>query len=170
MFHRGWKQADATVIVARHFVSTATDVAGLDSKSELVIEVHPADGEQPVEVTSHAMDPSVGGLAGIRTNGVACRAIVLAIIPLPGQKTSAGEDATGLVLSVTINGQAPFQAQTGMYVPAAALDRLAPGDELDGKALPGKNDAVAIDWNTYLGAGTWSADQPYMSDPGVVSN
>jgi hypothetical protein len=290
MFHRGWKQADATVIVARHFVSTANDLAGLDSKSELVVEVHPADGdafraeakisylgfnmkqrrmtppevgetirveydakshdvkvlldethdrkairnekdaafqtaldapvgtaapmradvakalaraglgglldgatvgiggqidtviqvppkvfvqsdgEEPVEVTSHAMDPSVGGLAGIRTNGVACRATVMAIIPLPGQKTSVGEDATGLVLSVTINGQAPFQAQTGMYVPAAALDRLAPGDELDGKALPGKNDAVAIDWNAYLGAGTWSADQPYMSDPGVVSN
>ena len=45
MFRRGWKKADATVIVARHFVSTGSDVAGLDSKSELVVEVHPADGE-----------------------------------------------------------------------------------------------------------------------------
>jgi hypothetical protein len=116
------------------------------------------------------MHPSVGSVAGILANGVVCRATVLAIIPLPGQKTSAGEDATGLVLSVTIAGQAPFRARTSMYVPAAALDRLAPGDELDGKALPGTNDAVVINWNTYLGAGTWSADQPYISDPGVVSN
>jgi hypothetical protein len=128
-----------------------------------------SDGEAPVEVTSHAMDPTVGGLAGILTNGVPCRATVLAVIPLAGQKTSAGEDATGLVLSVTIADQAPFQAQTGMYVPSAALDRLAAGDELDGKALAGKNDAVAIDWNAYLGGGTWAADQSYISDSGVVS-
>jgi hypothetical protein len=45
MFGRGWKEADATVIVARNFVSTAADIAGLDSKSELVIEVHPEGGE-----------------------------------------------------------------------------------------------------------------------------
>jgi hypothetical protein len=239
MFRRGWQQADATVIVARHFVSTAGDLAGLDSKSELVIEVHPADGdafraetkisylgfnleqrrmsppevgetirveydskrhdvkvlldethnrktirdekaktfraaldapvgtvdrvieaaprifvqsdgEEPVEVTSHPMDPAVGGAAGIRANGVPCRATVLAVIPLTGQKTSAGEDATGLVLSVTIDGQAPFQAQTGMYVPPAAMPRLAAGVELVGKAIAGNNDAVVVDWNAFM--------------------
>jgi hypothetical protein len=270
MFHRGWKQADATVIVARNFVSTAADIAGRDSKSELVIEVHPdgdqpfraevklsylgfnlkqrrmsppevgdiirveydakshdvnvlldethdrkaiaknkddafqaalqapvgtaapmnddvakaleraglgdllsgatvssgrpgeividtapqvlvqSDGQEPVAVTSHAMDPSVGGAAGILANGVPCHATVLAVIPLPGQKTSMGEDATGLVMSVTIPGEAPFQAQTGAYVPPAALARLTPGSELVGKALPGNNDAVAIDWNAFL--------------------
>jgi hypothetical protein len=270
MFRRGWQQADATVIVARHFVSTAGDMAGLDSKSELVIEVHPADGdafraetkisylgfnleqrrmsppevgetirveydskrhdvkvlldethnrktirdekakafraaldapvgtaapmesgvaralaraglgdlldgatigpggrvdrvieaaprifvqsdgEEPVEVTSHPMDPAVGGAAGIRANGVPCRATVLAVIPLTGQKTSAGEDATGLVLSVTIDGQAPFQAQTGMYVPPAAMPRLAAGVELVGKAIVGHNDAVVVDWNAFM--------------------
>jgi hypothetical protein len=67
-----------------------------------------------------------------------------------GQKTSTGEDATGLVLSVTIPGLDPYQAQVGMYVPPAALALLAPGIELPGKALTGNNDAVAIDWTAFL--------------------
>jgi len=270
MFHKGWRAADATVIVARNFVSTAADLAGKDSKSELVIEVHPeddepfraevklsylgfnlkqrrmsppevgdvirveydvkshdvkvlldethdrkalakskddafkaaleapvgsappmnddvaralrgaglgnlldgatvssgrpgeivietppqvfvqSDGDAPVAVTSHAMDPSVGGIAGILANGVPCSATVLAVVPLPGQKTSMGEDATGLVMSVTVAGQPPFQAQTGTYVPPAALARLTPGAELVGTTLPGVRDAVAIDWNAFL--------------------
>lgn len=122
---------------------------------EYVIESAPqvfvqSDGEEPGAVTSHAMDPSVGGAAGIFANGVACRATLLAVVPLPGQKTSTGEDATGLVMSVTIPGQAPYQAQTGAYVPPAALARLTPGAELIGKAMPGVTDAVAIDWNAFL--------------------
>lgn len=270
MFHKSWKQADATVIVARNFVSTAADLAGKDSKSELVLEVHPendppfraevklsylgvnltqrrmtapevgdilrveydpkshdvkvlldeahdrkavaqrrddafqsaldapvgsappvagnvaealqkaglgdllsgatvstgrageiniesapqvyvqSDGQEPVAVTSHALDPSLGGVAGIMANGVPCRATLLAVVPLPGQRTALGEDATGLVMSVTIPGQAPFQAQTGVYVPPAALARLQPGAQLVGKALPGTTDAVVIDWNAFL--------------------
>jgi hypothetical protein len=125
-----------------------------DSDVGAVIETDPtvfvlSDGEL-VEVTSHAIDPSIGGAAGIRANGVPCRAIVLAIIPLTGQRTSAGEDATGLVLSVTVDGQDAFQAQTGMFVPPAAMPRLAPGVELVGKAIVGHNDAVVIDWNAFM--------------------
>jgi hypothetical protein len=270
MFRRGWREADATVIVARNFVSTAADIAGLDSRSELVIEVHPengepfraeakisylginlkqrrmtppevgdtirveydpkshdvkvlfdeahdrkarekekdssfkavldapvgsaapinddvaralqraglgdmldgatisagghvdrviqtapqvfvqSDGEEPVEVTSHAMDPSLGGAAGILANGVPCRATLLAVIPLPGQKTSTGQDATGLVMSVTIGGGLPYQAQCGAYVPPAALAKLSPGAELQGTAIVGNNDAVVIDWDAFL--------------------
>ncbi|MGZ4671700.1 MAG: hypothetical protein ACXVLX_16030 [Ilumatobacteraceae bacterium] len=270
MFRRGWKQADATVIVARNFVSTADGLAGMDSKSELVIEVHPSDGEafrseakisylgvnlkqrrmsppevgetirveydpkshdvkvlldethdrkmiakqkddafrsaldapigsaapmradvaaaldraglgdllhgattstgshgeiviesapqvlvqsdgeEPVTVTSHPLDPSFGGAAGIMANGVPCTAVVLAVVPLPGQKTSMGEDATGLVMLVTVPGFDPYQAQTGTYVPPAALALLAPGVELTGKAIVGTNDAVAIDWAAFM--------------------
>jgi hypothetical protein len=122
---------------------------------EIVIETAPqvfvqSDGEAPVAVTAHAMDPSVGGAAGILANGVPCRATVLAVVPLPGQKTSLGEDATGLVMSVRIPGHAPFQAQTGAYVPPAALARLTAGSEVVGTALPGVNDAVVIDWNAFL--------------------
>jgi hypothetical protein len=273
MFRRGWKEADATVIVARNFVSTAAGQAGMDSSSDLVVEVHPSDGEsfraetkisylglnmkqrrmsppgvgdtirveydpkshdvkvlfdethdrklidkqkddafhaaleapvgsapplnpdvsaalqraglgdlldgatvtgghidaviqsapqvlvqsdgeEPVAVSSHALDPSVGGAAGILANGVPCTAVVLAVIPLPGQKTSMGEDATGMVMSVSIPGFDAYQAQAGMYVPPAALARLAPGVELTGKAIRGTNDAVAIDWNAFLSAQT----------------
>ncbi|MGZ4805467.1 MAG: hypothetical protein ACXV5U_03715 [Ilumatobacteraceae bacterium] len=270
MFRRGWKQADATVIVARNFVSTADGLAGMDSKSELVIEVHPSDGEafrseakisylgvnlkqrrmsppevgetirveydpkshdvkvlldethdrkmiakqkddafrsaldapigsaapmradvaaaldraglgdllhgattstgshgeiviesapqvlvqsdgeEPVTVTSHPLDPSFGGAADIMANGVPCTAVVLAVVPLPGQKTSMGEDATGLVMLVTVPGFDPYQAQTGTYVPPAALALLAPGVELTGKAIVGTNDAVAIDWAAFM--------------------
>lgn len=109
-----------------------------------------SDGEEPVALPTHAVDPSVGGAVGILANGVACRATVLAVIPLPGQKVSTGEDATGLVMLVSVAGQAPYQAQTGAYVPPAALAILAPGDELEGKTMPGINDAVAIDWNAFL--------------------
>jgi hypothetical protein len=270
MFRRGWKEADATVIVARNYVSTADGLAGKDSSSDLVVEVRPtdgepfraeakisylginleqrrmtppavgdtirveydakshdvkvlldethdrrlieqhkndsfqaaldapigsappldggvaealqraglgsllegatvtrgehgetvvqsapevlvqSDGEQPVAVRSHALDPAVGGAAGILASGVPCTAVVLAVIPLPGQKTSMGEDATGMVMSVTIPGFDPFQAQAGMYVPPAALSRLAAGSLLTGKAMPGMHDAVAIDWNAFL--------------------
>lgn len=55
-----------------------------------------SEGEQPVAVPLHAMDPSVGGAAGI-----------LATV-------------------------------------------LTPGIELDGKAIFGNNDAVAIDWNAFI--------------------
>jgi hypothetical protein len=241
MFGKGWKQADAIVIAARNFVSTADGIAGQDSKSELVLEVHPDDGEAfraetkisylgfnmkerrmtppvvgetlrveynpkhqvkvlldeahdrkaiekqraddfqaaldapigvaavgdsaaagpsqilvqsgdeaPVAVPLHAMDPALGGAAGILANGVPCRATVLAVVPLAGQKTSTGEDATGLVLSVVVSGQSPYQAQSGMYVPPAALSLLTPGVELVGKAVVGNNDAVAIDWNAFI--------------------
>ena len=270
MFGRGWKQANATVIVARNFVSTGSATAGVDSHSELVIEVHPekgepfraeakisylglnmkqrkmtppavgdtilveydpkshdvkvlydethdrkaqakekdaafqaalnapigsaapmnpdvvralqsaglgdmldgatvgedgtintvittepqvfvqSDGEDPVPLRTQPMDPSIGGAAGIMATGLPCRATVLAVIPLPGQKTSTGEDATALVMSVTIAGQAPFQAQTGLHVPPAALAMLAPGAEVEGKVLADNNNAVAIDWNAFL--------------------
>jgi hypothetical protein len=270
MFRRGWKEAGATVIVARNYVSTGAGNAGLDSKSELVIEVHPesgepfraeakisylglnleqrrmsppevgdtirveydpkshdvkvlfdeahdrkalakekdnsfqaaldapvgsaapinddvakalqraglgdlldgatisadghvdrviqmapqvfvqSDSEEPVEVTSHPMERLIGGAAGIMANGVPCQATLLALIPLPGQKTSTGQDATGLVMLVTIGGGLPFQAQCGAYVPPAALAKLAPGAQLEGKALVGNNDAVAIDWDAFL--------------------
>lgn len=246
MFKRGWKQADATVVVARNYVATADNLAGHDSHSDLVVEVHPSDepafraetsihylgfklherrmtpptvGETirveyrpknhevkvlldethdrraikhaeddefqaalaapvgasapaaatsvisdpppilvqsdgdaaPVEVATHALDPSFGGAAGILARGAPCRATLLAVVPMPGRKTSTGEDATGLVLAVTAESGEMFQAQIGMYVPPAALARLAPGADLPGRTLPSEhNDAVAIDWNAFL--------------------
>jgi hypothetical protein len=270
MFRRAWKEADATVIVARNFVSTAADIAGMDSSSDLVVEVHPdgddafraeakisylglnleqrkmrppdvgdtirveynpkthevkvlydpehdrkalakdkndafqaalhlpvgsaapmrddvaralqnaglgdllkgatigengeidnviemppqifvqSDGEAPEPLATSPLDPAIGGAAGILAKGVPCRVTLLGTFPLPGQKTSTGEDATGLVMSVTIDGQPPYQAQTGAYVPPEALARLAPGTALVGKAMPGNTGAVAIDWNAFL--------------------
>lgn len=46
MFRKAWKEADAMVIVAHHFVSTAEGEAGVDSRSDLVVEVHPV-GDAP---------------------------------------------------------------------------------------------------------------------------
>ena len=65
--------ADATVIVARNYVST-----GADTAIENVITAAPqvfvqSDGEAPIAVPSQAMNPSLGG-----------------------------EDATGLVMLVTV--------------------------------------------------------------------
>lgn len=52
MFHRGWKEADATVIVARDYVSTAENIAGLDSSSDVVVEVHP-EGDDAFRAEAH---------------------------------------------------------------------------------------------------------------------
>jgi hypothetical protein len=80
---------------------------------------------------------------------VACRAILLGVVSLDA-KTSTGQDATGLVLSVTVVGCAPYQAQVGLYVPPEAVTLLNLGADLPAKALPAQTDAVAIDWAAAL--------------------
>jgi hypothetical protein len=114
------------------------------------IRVASNNGEQEVPITR--ADPSAGGTSGILRDGVDCTAIVLAAFPL-GQKTSTGEDATGLVLQVTVLGSPTFQAQIGMYVPPAAAHLLAPGTTVPAKALPGQLNMVAIDWPALIAAG-----------------
>jgi hypothetical protein len=101
------------------------------------------------EAALHALDPTIGGTAGPLASGVPCRAVLLAVLPLDA-KTMAGEDATGLILSVTIVGQPPHQAQVGAYVPPEARYLLVAGRDLPGTVIAGGTDAVTIDWAAAL--------------------
>ncbi|MEP7021281.1 MAG: hypothetical protein ABI808_11550 [Pseudonocardiales bacterium] len=107
------------------------------------IRVATADGLQDVPLSR--ADPALGGSAGILREGVQCHAIVLAAFPL-GQQTSAGQDATGLVLEVSVPGEQPFQAQIGIYVPPEAAHLLTSGTVLPARAVQGDLNAVTIDW------------------------
>jgi len=102
-----------------------------------------ADGGQDLPLTR--ADPALGGSAGILRDGVLCHAVVLAAFPL-GQQTATGQDATGLVLEVTVPGEQPFQAQIGIYVPPEAAHLLASGTVLPARAVQGNMNAVTIDW------------------------
>lgn len=101
------------------------------------------DGTRQV-VTTHAS--AVTGPELVRT-GTACHVQVLALIPL-NQNDSQGNPATGLILSVLdVAGRAPYQAQIGLGIPAAAASTVVVGATLPAKYLPGGgDDMVTIDW------------------------
>jgi hypothetical protein len=101
------------------------------------------------EAAIHALHPTLGGSAGLLTSGVPCRAVLLAVLPLDA-KTSAGEDATGLILSVTIVGQPPYQAKVGVHVPLDARHLLVAGRDLPALATADGVESVTIDWAAAL--------------------
>jgi hypothetical protein len=101
------------------------------------------------EAAIHALHPTIGGNAGLLTSGVPCRAVLLAVLPLDAQ-TPAGEDATGLVLSVTIVGQPPHQVQVGVHVPPDARHLLVAGRDLPASATADGVESVTIDWPAAL--------------------
>lgn len=74
--------------------------------------------------------------ADLLRDGQPCTVQVLASFPL-GQLTQDGHPATALVLQVTRDGVAPYQAQVGLYVPPAAAAMVVPGAQLPGRWLPG---------------------------------
>jgi hypothetical protein len=124
------------------------------------------------EAALEALDPTIGGSAGPLASGVPCRAVLLAVLPLDA-KTMKGEDATGLILSVTVVGQPPHQAQVGVYVPPEARYLLVAGRDLPGSVTAGGNDAVTIDWVAALaessGAQPSAAPEAgFHVDPGAV--
>jgi hypothetical protein len=75
--------------------------------------------------------------------------VLLAVLPLDA-KTSAGEDATGLILSVTIVGQPPYQAKVGLHVPPEARHLLVAGRDLPAMATADGVESVTIDWAAAL--------------------
>src|SRR5579862_380464 len=125
------------------------------------------DGTAPLstgqEAAIHALDPTIGGSAGLLTSGIPCRAVLLAVLPLDA-KTSSGEDATGLVLSVTIVGRPPFQAQVGVHVPTEARHLLVAGRDLPARTTDGGVGSVTIDWPAALAEA--AGGRP---DPGSIS-
>jgi len=74
--------------------------------------------------------------AELLRDGRACTVEVLAAFPL-GQLTQAGLPASGLILQVHRADAAPYQAQVGLHIPAAAESVVVVGARLPAKWLPG---------------------------------
>lgn len=113
------------------------------------------------EAAIHSLHPTLGGSAGLLTIGVPCRAVLLAVLPLDAQ-TPAGEDATGLILSVTIVGQPPHQVQVGVHVPPEARHLLVAGRDLPARATEDGVESVTIDWPAAMAEAAGGAPEPVV--------
>lgn len=92
--------------------------------------------------------------AEILRDGAPCSVEVLAVIPL-NQLTQDGKPATGLVLNVTREGVAPYQAQVGTFIPEAAVDRVVVGARLPARWVKGPGEPTDVnlvtpDWPAVL--------------------
>lgn len=87
--------------------------------------------------------------ADILAQGAPCRAVIMGTVPLH-QLDSQGLEAVGLVLSVFVDGQAPYQAQIGLGVPPAASALVFPGASLPARVIADRPDMVTIDWPAAL--------------------
>jgi hypothetical protein len=136
----------------------------IDSLSSAQPQSQPDEPSEAMPVI-HTADPSVGGTAGLLASGVPARAILLGVVDLGEATTSTGKPATGLVLSVTVAGRSPYQAQAGLFVPPEAASLLNIGADLPAKALPDMINMVAIDWDAALAEAAGAPHADLAADP-----
>ena len=94
-----------------------------------------------------AGEPGRETAADILAKGTAARVAVVEASAL-GMKNPAGVDLYRFVLTVTVEGRAPYQIEVGNPVPPDAVPLLYPGSNLPAKVMPGKDNDLAIDWAT----------------------
>jgi hypothetical protein len=104
--------------------------------------------EAPVVTLARPLD---GGAERILRLGSPADLVIVANAPL-GVRNYLGDDVHLFTLTVSVEGQAPYQVQLGNPVPANALPLLYPGSKVPGKAMRGEPNSVAIDWAAALGA------------------
>ena len=81
--------------------------------------------------------------ADILRDGKPCTVEVLAVIPL-NQNTQDSLPATGLVLAVTRDGAAPYQAQVGVHIPDGVASKVVVGATLPAKWVPGTGEPTDV--------------------------
>jgi hypothetical protein len=125
-----------------------------DDHSEVALSL----GEEPPTVTMAATgDPKTGSAAEILADGVDCRAVIVQSQPL-GTRNQKGVDMYAFLLTVMLDGRAPYQVQVGNPVPAEAVPLLYPGNNVPAKTLPERGDQyIVIDWENALAQATHSA-------------
>ncbi len=124
-----YPRSRASPRVISYPISDGTDRT-IDLPPQLVLQND--DGtEQAVPV--HA---STISRAQILSTGADCTLTVLAVFPL-GQNDANGQPATGLILSAEAPGAPAWQAQIGVAIPAADIDKVVVGAKLPGKYLRG---------------------------------
>jgi hypothetical protein len=88
--------------------------------------------------------------AHILQNGTPCEAVIAQSQPL-GMRNPKGDDMYAFLLTITTDGQAPYEIRVGNPVPAAAVPLLHPGNTLPAKRMPdGDDHEVVIDWEEAL--------------------
>jgi hypothetical protein len=108
-------------------------------------------GEQPPTVTlASSGDANTGSAARIMEYGVPCKAVIVQSQPM-GMRSSSGKDMYAFLLTVMVDGRAPYQTQVGNPVPADAVPLLYPGNTVPAKRMPdGADHEIVIDWDTAL--------------------
>jgi hypothetical protein len=114
-------------------------------------------GFQPMAVvgaiSSDARQAAIRGTADftrVLEAGVPCRAMVMNVMPMPGQVDRQGQPITLFVLQATMEGVAPWVVQVGLNVPPEAARVAVRGANLPAKVIPGDEAVVAIDWQAAL--------------------
>jgi hypothetical protein len=125
-----------------------------DDHSEVALSL----GEEPPTVTMAASgDPKTGSAAEILADGIDCRAVIVQSQPL-GTRNPKGVDMYAFLLTVMLDGRAPYQVQVGNPVPPDAVPLLYPGNNVPAKTLPDRGDQyIVIDWENALVQATHNA-------------
>jgi hypothetical protein len=108
-------------------------------------------GEVPPTVTmASSGDPNTGSAARILEYGVPCKAVIVQSQPM-GMRSSTGKDMYAFLLTVMVDGRAPYQVQVGNPVPADAVPLVYPGSTVPAKRMPdGEDHEIVIDWAAAL--------------------
>jgi hypothetical protein len=83
--------------------------------------------------------------------GSQCEAVIIQSQPLGVKSSTSGLDMYAFMLTIVVQGRAPYQIQVGNPVPAEAVPLLFPGSRLPAKFMPeGVPEDVVIDWKAAL--------------------
>jgi hypothetical protein len=128
-------------------------------KTLVAVRVNPNDPQEialdlntePPSVTVKR-DPGHASAAEILASGTDCRAVIIESQDF-NAKSPDGVEIYAFVLTVIVDGRAPYQIQVGNPVPDEAIPLLYPGNNLPAKKGSDDN-AVVIDWKGALASYT----------------
>jgi len=112
---------------------------------------------EPPTVQLPAAAPS-GSASEIIATGRTARVTIVQSSPT-GLRSAAGVDLHSFVLTVVLDGQAPYQCQTAQPVPPEAVALIYPGSTLPAFVAANNDGAVAIHWDASIA----DASQPARS-------
>ncbi len=139
----------------------ASRVTELSSgQTSVAVRVDPCDHDaialdlrvEPPTVRLPASAPS-GSASEIIATGRTAWVTIVQSAPT-GLRSAAGVDLHSFVLTVTLDGQAPYQCQTTQPVPPGAVSLISPGATLPAFVASNNDGAVAIHWEAGLAAAT----------------
>jgi hypothetical protein len=125
----------------------------------VAVRVDPSDhsrialslGEKAPTVTmARSGDPNTAPASRVLEFGEPCKAVIVEAQPM-GLRSTKGKDMYAFVLTVLVQGRAPYQIQVGNPVPEAAKPLVFLGNTVPAKRMPdGADHELAIDWDAAL--------------------